>query len=457
MNRIPQVDKVLRHPLLVELADTIRRDVITDLVRRELDRIRAEISTGAAIPTLDQLAQTIVMRASNITSPALNRLINATGVILNTNLGRAPLAKSVLDHLSEVAAGYCNLEFDLEAGKRGERSRNIETLLSLLTGCEAGIVVNNNAAAVLLAVSTLARNRQVLVSRGELIEIGGSFRVPDVIVSAGGTLVEVGTTNRTRLADFQRAITPETGLMLRCHRSNFEIVGFTEEVSLEELVELSRKTGVPVLDDLGSGALIDLAAFGFAGEPTVQSQISAGADLVSFSGDKLLGGPQAGIIVGKRKTVDLLHKSPLYRALRPDKLTLAAVELVLTQYLLAHPESQIPVLKMAHTPVDELKSRAEALAQKVNALLKNIRLNPVATESAAGGGSLPGKTMPSFGVAVDSKAKPNQMSTYLRRNHPPIISVVQEDRTILDLRTVAPEDEQVIVEALQKIEQMISR
>lgn len=453
--RIPQVDKVLRHHRLVELQTTVRRDIIASLVRQKLDKCRADLASGTSVPELESIVNSVVEAAASLMAPRLHRLINATGIILNTNLGRAPLSESILQRAIDVAAGYCNLEFDLATGKRGERARGIETLLQLLTGCEAALVVNNNAAAVLLAVSTFAHDRQVIVSRGELIEIGGSFRLPDVIMAAGGDLVEVGTTNRTRLADFRQAVNENTGLFLRCHRSNFAVVGFTEEVCLPDLVSMSAETGVPVLEDLGSGALIDLENLGFAGEPTVSSQLKAGADLVTFSGDKLLGGPQAGIIVGKKKAVERLHKNPLYRALRPDKLTLSTLETLLCQYLSPNAECMIPALNMARTSVDELRARAEAICVKANASCRHIKCVIIETESAAGGGSLPGKTMPSYGVALAGKMPPNQMTRYLRSGHVPVVAVVHEERVILDLRTVLPHEEAILLEAIKKLDQKI--
>jgi L-seryl-tRNA(Ser) seleniumtransferase len=430
--------------------------LIAELTRQRLDQLRFDLSKGKELPDLEAIAQSIALQAERLLKPGLARLINATGVILNTNLGRAPLAESVLKHICEVASGYCNLEFDLDSGKRGERSRQIEALLRILTGCEAALVVNNNAAAVLLVVSTFARDREVIVSRGELIEIGGSFRLPDVIRAAGGNLKEVGTTNRTRLSDFRQAITPNTGLLLRCHRSNFEIVGFTQEVALEELVLLSAESGIPVLEDLGSGALIDLGQLGFAGEPTVQSQLKAGADLVSFSGDKLLGGPQAGIIVGKRPAIERLHKSPLYRALRPDKLTLAALEILLAHYLSPSVEKLVPTVEMASSKASELRARAEAFASKADLCLKHIACAAVATTSAAGGGSLPGKTFSSYGVALDSKVQPNQLAAMLRRNQPPVVAIVKEEQVILDLLTVFQPDEETLLAALIAIDSQLS-
>lgn len=452
--RIPQVDKVLRHPLMLAEQERIKREILTELTRRELEELRENSARLKDLPDLETIVQSIIDRARQLTKPGLTRIINATGVILNTNLGRAPLPADVLGHLSEIACGYCNLEFELESGKRGERGGHIETLLRLLTGCQAAIVVNNNAAAVLLAVNTLARNREVIVSRGELIEIGGSFRLPEVIVAAGGTLIEVGTTNRTRIGDFRQAINENTALMLRCHRSNFEIRGFTEEVTLDELVALSRTTGIPLLEDLGSGALIDLCESGLGSEPTVASQVEAGSELVTFSGDKLLGGPQAGIIAGRKDTVQRLRKNPLYRALRPDKLTLSALEAVLRHYLSPNPASLIPALTMALMPASQLEERAKAFAARANLALKKINCEVVATESTPGGGSLPGRTQLSFGITLRCRIKPNQLAAYLRRASPPVVAVVKEDQTVLDFRTVRGDEENLLLDALLSIDQI---
>lgn len=451
-SRIPQVDRILRHPRLVELLTGIRRDILAELVRIELGKLRDALSRGQKVPEIDGIAELIARRANELTCPALNRVINATGILLNTNLGRAPLAQSALSHLSDVGSGYCNLEFDLASGKRGERSGRIEELLRLLTGCDAALVVNNDAAAVLLAVNTLARGREVLVSRGELIEIGGSFRLPEVILAAGGILVEVGTTNCTRIADFERAITPETGLILKCRRSNFEIVGFTEEASLEELVELSRSKGIPMLEDNGSGALIDLSAAGAGEEPAVASQLRSGVDLLSFSGDKLLGGPQSGVLVGSRLLISRLHHNPLYRALRPDKLTLSALECVLLDYLSPAPQERVPVLRMACAPASALESRARSLADRANSTLTRMQCVPVSTDSALGGGTLPGATIPSHGIALESSIPAHELAARLRAAKPPVVAVVQERRVIIDLRTVNKDDEERVLEALVMVE-----
>ncbi len=450
--RIPQVDRLLRHPRLEAELSRVRREVLVELIRRELGRLRERLALGEALPEIDRIAESVALAVERLLAPGLKRLINATGVILNTNLGRAPLPDIALENLRCAAQSYCNLEVDLVSGKRGERSQKIEDLLRLLTGCRSALVVNNNAAAVLLAVNALARNRQVIVSRGELVEIGGSFRLPEVIVAAGGVLTEVGTTNRTRVADFRKAISGETGLLLKCHRSNFEIRGFTEEASVEELVALSREAGIPFVEDLGSGALVDLSPLGFEDEPTVQSQLQAGCELVTFSGDKLLGGPQAGIVVGKGETVERLRKSPLYRALRPDKLTLAALEAVLIEYLSPAPEAGIPALRMAFAPAGEVRARAEAFARLANRRLRKMRCTVSPCRATAGGGSLPGKTLASFAVALACPAKPNQLAAMLRLARPPVFAFVQEDEVLLDLRTVAPAEEAELLEVLFTID-----
>ncbi|MBX9770032.1 MAG: L-seryl-tRNA(Sec) selenium transferase, partial [Candidatus Obscuribacterales bacterium] len=336
---IPQVDKVLRHPLMEETSQLVRREILTRLVRAELDAIRQGTSQSNE---LDEIADKVKQKALSLIKPRLRRVINGTGVVLNTNLGRAPLPKQALNNISEIGQHYSNLEYDLDTGKRGERTTYIEELLALLTGCESAIVVNNNAAAVLLAVNTLAPKRDVIVSRGELIEIGGSFRLPEVIVSAGGKLKEVGTTNKTRIKDYQHAISDKTGLLLRCHRSNFAISGFCEEASREQLVELSKKHKIPLVEDLGSGALTNFYDFATS-EPPVAEVISKGINLVTISADKLLGGPQAGIILGDRKLVKALRKNPLYRCLRPDKLIISALESLLADYLTPNSKDTIPV------------------------------------------------------------------------------------------------------------------
>lgn len=452
-SRVPQVDKVLRNPALQDLQNRFRRELLADLVREQIALIRSEDGSDEAAATgahsEDTIAQAVATRAKALLAPTLSKVINATGVVLNTNLGRAPLSAAFLHDIISVGDGYCNLEIDLNSGKRGKRSQRIERLLQLLTGAEAGVVVNNNAAAVLLCVNAFARNREVVVSRGELIEIGGSFRLPDVIESSGGKLREVGTTNRTRVSDFSSAINENTGLLMRCHRSNFEIRGFTEEVSLSELVKLSEATGVPVLEDLGSGVMIDLAPTGLKSEPTVREVVGSGCSLVCFSGDKLLGGPQAGIVVGKKELIEKLAKHPFYRALRLDKLTLALLERTLCAYLAPNPQDSVPVLNMLFKPASDIKMRAEAFARTICATTTKIECEVVQTDAAAGGGSLPGEALPGYGVALSvAGLKPNRLAELLRKANPPIVSVVNNERLVLDFRTINASDQQLLLDAV---------
>lgn len=462
--RVPQVDKVLREPILVELAQTMRRDLIAQLVRFEIEGIKAEWNSNADgnnkkereaasakknATDLDeisseQLARRVKAAADELFAGGVRRVINGTGVILNTNLGRAPLPVPVLDRLHSQGQGYSSLEMELLSGKRGERTQHIKRLLKVLTGCESAIVVNNNASAVMLAVSALARGKEVIVSRGELIEIGGSFRLPDVVTSAGGILKEVGTTNRTRASDYKNAITPDTGLILQCHRSNFEITGFTEEASLTELVEIGTASGVPVGLDLGSGALIDIAQFGLRHEPTVDEVIGAGVSLVMFSGDKLLGGPQAGIIAGRSDLVGKLRKDPMYRALRADKLIITLLESVLGEYLKVRPEEHVPVYALASVPATHIKERVEKFSNRIAGEVKQAgALKVVETVSTLGGGSLPGQSLPSFGLQLPlaNFKSAGKLSAALREAQPPVISIIQDDKVIVDFRTVLPGDE----------------
>ena len=453
--RLPQVDKILRHPLVVDVQSQMRRDLVADLVRAELERLRSAQNVTEDHLSIDAIAESVVAKVNSYLRPSLQKVINATGVVLNTNLGRAPLSGVAVRYLESFADGYCNLEIDLVSGKRGKRSERINTLLRLITGAEAAIAVNNNAAAVVLAVNAFAKGKEVVVSRGELIEIGGSFRLPDVIESAGGTLREVGTTNRTRVNDFRKAINEKTGLLMRCHRSNFEITGFTEQVSLQELAQLGKEMEVAVLEDLGSGVLFDLGAAGLKDEPTVREVVASGCDLISFSGDKLLGGPQAGIIVGSKSAVERLSKHPLYRALRLDKITLSLLEQTLISYLRPEPEKELPVLGMIMIDVSDIKARAEKFAATIcgGAKSRNIKCSPVKTNAAAGGGSLPGELIESWGVVINvGGLKPARLMEKLRASEPPIIAIVQDDQVILDFRTLSESDEKLLLEALGKIE-----
>ncbi|HEY9777387.1 MAG TPA: L-seryl-tRNA(Sec) selenium transferase [Planktothrix sp.] len=455
---LPQVDKILRHPLVDAAASRIRRDILAELTRRRLESYRKNLARGdsSSIPDLDALAASIVADAEALLAGGVRRILNGTGVILNTNLGRAPISPAVVERIAKILPGYCSLEIDLDTGKRGERTAVLQELLSLLTGCQAAIVVNNNAAAVMLAVSALAHGKEVIVSRGELIEIGGSFRLPDVIVSAGGLLREVGTTNRTRADDYRKAIGDSTGLILKCHRSNFAISGFTEETSLADLVKISSETGIPVIEDLGSGALIDLSVVGLKEEPTVSSVLQSGADLVLFSGDKLLGGLQAGIVAGKSAFVDQLRRHPIYRALRADKLVIAILEGVVAQYLQPMPEKSVPLLTMASLAASDIERRAQAVAQRLHPQLKAMRVGVAPVQSAFGGGTLPTELLPSFAVQLSSDAHSSEkLVKILRASEPPVVPIVNDGKVLIDLRTIQIEEESLLIDVLLTLDERL--
>ena len=414
LRRLPSVDSILRDERLAGLP----RELCVAAVRQVLDRARETIRRGDEPP--DDLAAAALAELESARAPSLRRVLNATGVVVHTNLGRAPLSSAALDRVLATAGGYSNLELDLASGRRGSRQSHLTALVERLTGAEASLVVNNNAAAVLLAVAALAEGREVIVSRGELVEIGDGFRIPDVLTRSGARLVEVGTTNRTRAEDYERAIGPDTALLLRVHQSNYRIVGFTEQASLRELADVARRHGLPLVDDLGSGAAIELE-----GEPVVSGSLAAGADLVCFSGDKLLGGPQAGIVAGRAELVERLRRHPLQRALRADKLTLAALDGTLA--LLLEPDRavvEIPVLRMLREPVAEVRARAERLAAAVGGEVEE-------TVARVGGGALPLAELPSFACAVEES-----LAVARREGEPPVVGVVRDGRTLLDCRTL---------------------
>ncbi len=412
-------------PSVDELARSSDDPLSVQAARIVLARAREEIQAGAEP---GDLAERMREELEAAREARLRRALNATGVIVHTNLGRAPLAEAALERVREVGRGYSNLEYDLSAGARGSRQDHVAGALRRLTGAEAALVVNNNAAAVLLALAALAEGREVVVSRGELIEIGDGFRIPDVLARSGARLVEVGTTNRTRAADYDRAVGPETAVLLRVHQSNFRVVGFTELPSVAELAKVAKRHGLPLVDDLGSGALAQVED-----EPSVQESLDAGADLVCFSGDKLLGGPQAGIVVGSAELVEKLRRHPLQRAVRADKLTLAALEGTLMLYL--DPERaarEVPVLRMAGEPADDVRARAERLAELVGGEVEE-------TVARIGGGALPLAELPSFACAVEE-----ELAGPLRHGEPPVIGVVRDGRLLLDCRTLSdPEMDEV--------------
>jgi L-seryl-tRNA(Ser) seleniumtransferase len=408
------------------LAGAAPRPLLVSAARSALARAREELQAGAEPGDLVERVESELAAARGA---RLRRVINATGVIIHTNLGRAPLAPEALERVNAVAGGYSNLEYDLGEGGRGSRQDHVAPILRRLTGAEAALVVNNNAAAVLLALAALAEGREVLVSRGELIEIGDGFRIPDVLARSGARLREVGTTNRTRAGDYDRAIGPETALLLRVHQSNFRVVGFTEQPRLADLVRVARAHGLPLVDDLGSGALFASSSLPLGDEPTARESLEAGADLVCFSGDKLLGGPQAGIIAGRAELVERLRRHPLQRALRADKLTLAALEATLALYL--DPElaaREVPVLRMLAEPVETVRARAQRLADLVGGDVEP-------TVGRVGGGALPLTELPSFACAVEEELAPR-----LRETEPPVIGVVRDGRCLLDCRTLRDEE-----------------
>jgi len=447
LRQIPKVDELLRNSALAESIAQYGDRAVTEAVRAELDGLRQGILAGqiCAMPELSALCQRIAKRAQGDALPSFRRVINGTGIILHTNLGRACLSEKAARAVYEVSRSYSNLEYDLETGNRGSRYSHVEGILCRLIGAESALVVNNNAAAVLLTLSALTQGGQVIVSRGELVEIGGSFRIPEIMESCGAQLKEVGATNKTHLRDYENAITEQTKALMKVHTSNYRIIGFSETPALADLVELGHQYNLPVIEDLGSGCLLHLSRFGIHDEPSVQDSLKAGVDVVSFSGDKLLGGPQAGIILGKKKYLDILKKHPLNRAMRVDKMTLAALEATLQSYE-NEQEEEIPVVSMLAAKPEVLQRKAEKLA----ALLHNAGIEAVIvpTESRVGGGSVPNHSLPSYAVAFDREV--NALEEKLRLGIQPIIGRIHEGNYLLDVRTLFEEDFSTIVEALKE-------
>jgi L-seryl-tRNA(Ser) seleniumtransferase len=458
---LTSVDELLKSADLAELLAREGQPAVTESVRAVLASLREQISMGtlgtqeAVLLAVTHLPQAVEQHLSRTMEFSLKPVINATGVILHTNLGRAPLAESAIKRITEVAGGYSNLEFDIAAGERGKRDVHVERLFSRLLNQDGvsgirTVVVNNCAAAVMLALNTLAEGGEVIVSRGELVEIGGSFRVPDVMAKSGAVLREVGTTNRTRLADYENAITDKTRLLLRVHRSNFAIIGFTEQPSLEELAALGRKHNIPVMEDLGGGAMIPLRALG-VNESGVMDSLRAGADLITYSGDKMLGGPQAGLLSGREALIKRIRSNPLFRALRVDKLTYAALEGTLMEYIRQNHDA-IPFARMMRLSAAEIRSRAEAM-QKQLSTAAELNTTIIPGESLVGGGSAPTSSLQTFLLAVTAESlSADELATHLRHNNPPIVTRVEEGRVLLDLRTVlSPAEEAQIVQALLSV------
>jgi L-seryl-tRNA(Ser) seleniumtransferase len=445
---LPSVESVMATEALAALAAEYSRPWLVDLVREELEQARQRIREGGAAPEAVQVAEGVSRSVETIAAPSPRPVINATGVIIHTNLGRAPLSDAAAKAAAQAARGYSDLELDLASGRRGSRQAHLQSLLRQLTGAEAALVVNNNASALLLGLSALASGKEVAVSRGEAIEIGGGFRIPDVLRQSGATLVDVGTTNRTYDRDYEDAITDNTGAFLKAHSSNFRVEGFTASVEPADLVELGQRHGVEVLHDVGSGCLLNTEKYGLAHEPTPQESIKAGVGLVFFSGDKLLGGPQAGIVIGQRELVGRLERHPLARAVRIDKLSLASLTATLLHYLKEEAEREIPVWRMISMQADAVKERAQ---EWQSALEAPATLEP--SRSAIGGGSLPGETLPTWVLALSCQGiagGPEEVMRRLRHSDPPVIARLAEDRVLLDPRTVLPEEERPLVGALQQ-------
>ena len=445
---LPNVNSILENDAVQEIVSLYKRDWVVELVRETIDQARETISKGHACPTLPEIISTIKDRVALLTVQSPRRVINATGVIIHTNLGRSPLSDNAMEAALAASAGYSDLEFDLSSGRRGSRQSHLQYLLKEITGAEASLVVNNNASALLLGLSALADGKEVIVSRGEAVEIGGGFRVPDVMEQSGAVLIDVGTTNRTYVRDYANSLTPQTGVFLKAHASNFRVEGFTAEVSIGELVELGRANDIPVIHYVGSGALLDTDKYGLAHEPTPQESISAGAGLVMFSGDKLLGGPQAGIISGDRVLVEKLSRHPLARAIRIDKISLASLTATLMHYLKGEAEAKIPIWKMISADPDQIRLRAQKWKESLQ-----VDAEIIESKSAVGGGSLPGETLNSWSLAIDSAGVlggAQALVTRLRENVPPIIARIEGDKVLLDPRTVMENEEDLVVDALRR-------
>ena len=464
LRKIPKVDELLAAKEMQDLLRSYPHEVVVEGIRRVLDRLRQEILTVAKPAefseerfTVATLLPLLTQEMAGQVAPRLKQVINATGVIIHTNLGRSPLSERALQEVMAIARGYSNIEYDLAQGERGSRYAHVEALLLRLARAEGGLVVNNNAGAVLAAINTIAAGKEVICSRGELVEIGGAFRIPDVMAKSNAVLKEVGTTNRTRLKDYEAAISDKTALLLKVHTSNFKVVGFTEEVSLAELVGLGKKHALPVMDDLGSGCLLDLSAYGLAKEPTVQEAVQTGTDVVTFSGDKLLGGPQAGVIVGKKELIDRIKANPITRALRIDKLTLAALEATLIAYLSeGEAIKEIPTLRMLTIPIATLRKQAERLQHLLQQEKAAVAVEVIQETSQVGGGALPLQALPTWAVAVKpAHGSLQALEAALRQLDSPIIARIANDRLILDVRTIQDEEVPIVArgvaQALKKV------
>ena len=444
---LPSVDRVLSEAPIQDLCDEVSRDLVVELVRAELASARKDVGNGGTAPAIDAIVEAVHAGAADRLRRWPRAVINATGVVVHTNLGRAPLSREAVEAVASAAAGYGDLEFDLSTGTRGSRNEYIGNLLAEVTGAETGIAVNNNASAVMLGLAAMAHGKEVIVSRGEAVEIGGGFRVPDVLRQGGSTLVDVGTTNKTYISDYESAVTGATGAFLSVHSSNFRVIGFTEAPSIADLVTLGRRYDVPVLHDVGSGCLLDTAEYGLAPEPTVQESVQAGADLVFFSGDKLLGGPQAGLVVGRRDAVAKLARHPLARAVRIDKLGLAALVATLLHYVQREAPQKIPVWQMISASLGSLEYRARLWKERIGG-----PTSVVDGTSAIGGGSLPGELLPTRVLSIEGaslEGGAQALAASLRGGTPPVVGRVDANCLLLDPRTVLPGQDNTLIEALR--------
>ena len=446
---IPSVSDTLEAVLKQDWTSGFSREQITRAIREELAELRRRLRTKEPVE-LSHLAANIRSRIETAHFLSLKKVINATGIIVHTNLGRAPLSSEAQAHVAEIAVSYSNLEFDLETGRRGSRDAPVEGFLRRLLPAEASLVVNNNAAALLLLLNTFAEGKEVLVSRGELVEIGGSFRLPEIMKKSGAILKEIGSTNKTRLEDYRGAITRRTGMILVVHPSNYQIVGFTEKPLLQHLVALGKETSIPIVEDHGSGILLDLKPFGISGEPTVESRLKTGLDLICFSCDKILGGPQAGIICGKKAPVDSLRRNPLFRALRVDKMTYAALEATLLLYLKGQQE-RVPVIAMLSQSADDLKQRASLWLSELEAVFPQQSWHVEETTNFVGGGVAPMKGLASFAVSLTPPTSADEIALRLRTSDPPVVARVEEDRIYFELRTITEPELKVITSILRSI------
>lgn len=454
LRKLPKIDELLKEQIVKSKSEGTMRILVIDSLRQSIDKYR-ELILGDQIDdfTKEDILNSFIEILEESSSSNFKKVINATGVVIHTNLGRSLLAKNALENVVNIADSYNNLEYDLKKGQRGSRYSHVEELIKKVTGAEAAMVVNNNAAAVMLVLNTLCKDKEAIVSRGQLVEIGGSFRVPDVMTFSGAKLVEVGTTNRTHLYDYENNINENTGVLLKVHTSNFKILGFTEEVSVEELVELGKKKDIPFIEDIGSGTLVDFSKYGFTYEPTVQESIKKGVDVVTFSGDKMLGGPQAGIIVGKKQYIDKMKKNQLTRALRIDKMTLAALEGTLKYYLdEKEAVENIPTLYMILSHKDEHKKRAQRLKRKLQSKVQGFNFSIEEDYSMVGGGSMPVEKIKTYVIKIkNGKLSPQELEKRLRANKVPIVIRVSNDEVIMDLRTLFDRDFDIIVDAFENL------